>query len=325
MSVSNFVNGNFQFMSSPTRERIAAAVERLNYRPHTAGRSLRLAERLTVGMIVLDESPTYLADPFTTHVVAGLTNALDRSGYSLVLQGLRISDLGNSLLVRSVRTDGFCLMLSGRRALRRQVLEDVLQLRQPIVLFQESLAEPAKDTCSVRQDDFGGGRLLARHLLGQGARRCLMLVPDLSWPAIEERVRGVKAVIRRRPGAKFELLACGDSSFQSTQAALSAHLAHTPAPEAIIGGNDQMGIAAMKLMKQRGLRVPEDIMITGFNAFDFWQYTDPMMTTVVSPAYEIGRRGAEVLAERLKSGAFETRDVVLPVSLQLERSTGASS
>jgi DNA-binding LacI/PurR family transcriptional regulator len=50
-----------------------------------------------------------------------------------------------------------------------------------------------------------------------------------------------------------------------------------------------------------------------------------MMTTVVSPAYEIGRRGAEALAERLTSGAFETRDVVLPVSLQLERSTGASS
>ena len=82
-----------------------------------------------------------------------------------------------------------------------------------------------------------------------------------------------------------------------------------------------MGIAAMKLMAVRKLKVPNDIVITGFNAFEFSQYTSPVLTTVRSPAYELGARGGVEILHRLKEGRFSQAEIVYPVELQKGGST----
>src|SRR5262245_20291147 len=81
MTVSNFINGRLiGNMRRETQLRIQAEIERLGYRPHTMARNLRLARQLSIGMIIIDEAPHYLADPFTTEVVAGLSNELSSNG-----------------------------------------------------------------------------------------------------------------------------------------------------------------------------------------------------------------------------------------------------
>jgi LacI family transcriptional regulator len=82
-----------------------------------------------------------------------------------------------------------------------------------------------------------------------------------------------------------------------------------------MGANDQIGILAMKWLRGRGLRVPEQVAVTGYNAFEFREYSDPLLTTVRSPAYEMGARGGELLLDRLQKGAFECHEVLFPVSL----------
>ena len=82
-----------------------------------------------------------------------------------------------------------------------------------------------------------------------------------------------------------------------------------------------MGISAMKLLAARGIKIPDQVIITGFNAFEFWQYTDPVLTTVHSPAYEIGARGGEEILKRLAQGSFAQADIVYPVELQRGDST----
>ena len=77
----------------------------------------------------------------------------------------------------------------------------------------------------------------------------------------------------------------------------------------------------MKLMAAHGRRVPNDVVITGFNAFEFWQFTDPVLTTIHSPAYEMGARGGEEILARLDSGSFDRREIVFPVELQRGGST----
>jgi LacI family transcriptional regulator len=149
-----------------------------------------------------------------------------------------------------------------------------------------------------------------------------MLVPSLDWPAIREREAGVRRALSR-PGARarVDTVACGDTLLRDTQEALGGYLDRNALPDAVVAGNDQMGIAAMKLLRQRGVRVPGRVLVTGFNAFDFWQYSDPVLTSVRSPAYDIGARGAAAMLERLRAGRFGTRDIVLPVELQLGGST----
>lgn len=321
MTVSNVVRGKFGSMSDGTRARVVEAIAALGYRPHSAARHLKLARRFSVGMLVVDESPRFLADPFITELVAGLSNHLGEQGYDIVLQGMRSDQLRRSTLIQNVRTDGLCVLLSGGRGERVAALEVLHRLRQPMVLFQETVANAGADMCSVRQDDREGGRMLASLLLGGGDRELVMMIPELKWPAIGERVAGVReAIAGSGTDARLTIVPTANG-FEDMQAAVAAHIETHGVPDAVLAGNDQIGFAVTKYLTARGLAVPEDVRVTGFNAFEFWRYSDVMLTTVRSPAYQLGERGGAEILARLEEGAFPDRDVVLPVELCLGRTT----
>jgi DNA-binding LacI/PurR family transcriptional regulator len=213
-------------------------------------------------------------------------------------------------------------MLSGKDSLRRGIIETLLGLGQPLVVFQETLKFPCADLCVIRQADREGGRLVAREVLKLGARRLVALVPEVQWPAIAERIKGLRDAIAGAGAAQqLRVVKCGDGELGDTQAALARDIALHGRPDAILAGNDQMGIAAMKLMAAEGLAVPRDVAITGFNAFEFWQYTTPVLTTVRSPAYEMGARGGGEILARLNEGRFAAPEIVYPVALQPGAST----
>jgi LacI family transcriptional regulator len=317
MTVSNLINERTGTMRAETRQRIEAAIEHLGYRPHSMARSLRLARQLSIGIIIIDENPHYLADPFTTHVVAGLSNRLNSNGYGLELQGLSVEAFRSSPLIRGIRTDAICLMLSGSDRARRDIINTLLALGQPVVVFQDTLRFAGADLCVIRQADREGGRLVAREVLRLGARRLAALTPETHWPAIAERTRGIRDVLREvGGGTELRVVKCGDGEFRDTQAALNRDITENGVPDAVIAGNDQMGIAAMKLIAERGLEMPRDVAITGFNAFEFWQYTTPVLTTIRSPAYEMGYRGGGEILTRLSTGRFAHSEIVFPVELQ---------
>jgi len=321
-TVSNLINERAGTMRARTRQRIEAQIKRLGYRPHDMARGLRLAKQLSIGMIIIDDQPHYLADPFTTHIVAGLSNQLNSNGYGLLLQGLAAKSFHSSPLIRGIRTDAICIMMSGPDAMRRSIVDGLIRLGQPLVLFQDTLRFRQADLCVIRQADRDGGRLLGEEVLKLGARHLAMLVPAVRWPAIAERVRGVRDAIGKvGTRAKLRIVNCGDGELRDTQAALEADIAEQGMPGAIVAGNDQMGIAAMKLMASRHLSVPRDIAITGFNAFEFAQYTSPVLTTVRSPAYEMGARGGVEILKRLDNGRFDRPEIVYPVELQRGGST----
>ena len=82
-----------------------------------------------------------------------------------------------------------------------------------------------------------------------------------------------------------------------------------------------MGIAAMRLLADKGLNVPEDVFVSGFNAFQFRSYTEPRLTSVISPAYDMGARAGSELLQRLTVGVFADPEIVLPTCLAPELST----
>ena len=314
MTVSNVINDRFDLMSGDTRKRVEAAIDRLSYRPNLAARSLRSARRLSVGMIVVDTSPAFLADPFTTHLVAGLSNYLNERGYVLALQGVQHDAVATATLLKSMRTDALCVFLSGSPSQRKEIIETVHNVNEPMIVFQERASLKTPDVCSIRQDDRDGGRWLAEHLLERGARRLVFLVPRLVWPAFSDRESGVRDVLRKSgTGAELRRVTYQGDFFVATQEALARDIDRHGAPDAVIGGNDQIAIAAIKLLEDRRLRVPKDVAVTGFNAFGFQQYSSPVLTTVKSPAYEMGARGAEEILMRLDTGRFADPEIVFPV------------
>ena len=318
MTVSNVINGRAGAVSATTQARVLKAIEQLHYQPHAIGRRLRRNQTDAVGMLILDDAPDFLSDPFTTNMVAGLANYATEHGKSMLLQGLRSSLQERAPLLANLETDGVCAVASGELEERDELFSRVQRLGQPLVVFQERVS--GDDVCSIRQDDRAGARLLVRHLLDRGARRFYVLLPATEWPAMVEREAGFREAAGEACG-EITIVRCGNEGAGDTLAAVSRVISERGLPDAIVGGNDRMAVAAMGFLQQQGIRVPEDVKVTGFNAFDNSPLAMPALTTVRSAAYEIGRRGGEELFGRLRNGAFQTANVVIPVRFQAGNTT----
>jgi DNA-binding LacI/PurR family transcriptional regulator len=316
-TVSNVINGRKGAVGDSTREVVTRTIEALGYRPQASGRGLRNARFNAVGLLIVDDEENYLADPFNGHVVAGWTQVLHEHGYLAVLHGSPRRHIRDAIMVRQFGVDGLCVMLSGSTRERREMIRHLAGLRQPLVLIQETEPLPDEDCCAVRQDDLGGGRIIGEHLAGHGCRRLLVVLPKLEWPALQARLAGVRQAAQHvRPKAEVTVLRTPGESFAEVFAAVREHLQQEALPDAIIGGNDQIAIAAMQAVRKLGHAVPRDVRITGFNAFSVWQYTSPTLTSVASAARDIGAQAAQRMIERIESGRFSQHDVVLPVALQ---------
>ncbi|MBX6322888.1 MAG: LacI family DNA-binding transcriptional regulator, partial [Rhodospirillaceae bacterium] len=313
-TVSKVVNRITAGVSESTRLRVEAAIRDLGYRPSRIGRGLRTLRRSIIGLAIVDPSPTFLADPFTTNLVAGLTNHLSSRGFGLLLHGVKPGELESSFLVRESEADALCVSLSGPRRARLGYLRLLARLGQPFVAFQDLPDRSVEDACFIRQDDRGGAEQLARHLMARRPRRATMIVSDVSWPAIEQRVIGIRKVLAAN-GVKLDLVACDETRTEAIIGAIERLVVRRRLPDVIIGQNDQIAVAAIQVLRRHGLRVPDDVAVSGFNAFQFTSFADPPLTTVRSQAYELGRLGAEVILERLETGRFRDRELVLPVSL----------
>jgi LacI family transcriptional regulator len=315
-TVSNVINGKSSSVGEKTRKRVQKAIERMGYRPQSAGRRLRTSRRCSIAMVIVDESEAYLADGFAANMVPGFTDTLNHSGYSAVIHGCRRNEFGKSVVVQNLEVDGYCMFLSGTVSERQSITAQVEALHQPVVLVQETTIPTSPDFAVVRQDDFGGGRQLADHLLARSAQNIVFLMPELVWPAIEARVAGMRECIQKAgSSARLTLAKTPSENFDDVMLALNNYLAEHPKPDAIACANDQMGIAAMQALTSRGLKIPGDVMVTGFNGFEYRRYAEPLLTSVKSSAREIGIAAAEVLIERVESGRFRVKETLLPTLL----------
>jgi len=314
MTVSNVLNGRTQFVSAATRKRVEREIERLNYRRSTHARNLRVAEQRSIGMVIVDESPSFLTDFFTGQVVAGLANVLNGADYTLTLQGMALAALEQSMILRNYEVGGFCAMIAGPTEQRRAVINRLAELDQPLVVFQQELNAELADVCAIRQDDRGGGRLIGDHLLARRAGNLVVVAPRQIWPAVENRIAGIEdSIASAGRSARLQVVRAESESFADVQAAMASHLESNPLPDAVIGANDPIAIAAMLLLTDRGVAVPQQVRVVGFNGFEAHRYSRPHLTTVLSPAYALGERAGQAMLERLRDGRFSQAEHVLPV------------
>ena len=320
-TASNVVNGRLEMMSGATRVRIETAMRELNYRPDECARSLRLAEKRIVGLIVVDNSPRFLTDAMNTNIVAGFSNYLSVNGVGLLLTGLRLAAIEDTPLLRRDQTDALCVIPSGSSADRRQLYLRLKDTGQPVLVFQDRAPGFMADAAAVRQDERKAGALIAERVIARGARRLALLTPSQQWPAMIEREAGLRSVVATsEERVRCEAVVCGSESVADTQQAIARYVDREGLPDALIGGNDQMAIAALVWALDRHLSVPTDLRVTGFNGFEFAEYVRPRLTTVVSPAYEMGKRGAALLLKRLSDKSFEQTDLLFDVALRVGES-----
>ena len=312
MTVSNVVNGRTSQMSKETREKVQAVIEQLDYRPNHAAKTLRTKSSLSIGMVILDDVPEFLADTYTSQVVSGLSNYLADRNYSLILQGIRSQSIQKKSILEEIHSDGICAILSGNKETREKIIKKILNLNLPFVLIQDKY--PDHRIYSITQDDFKAGQLIAEYLVKKDCKRFIFLSPSQNWPAIEQRIIGVEKILSEK-NLNFEIVECGNEGLIDTKSALLNYIHERGLPEAIIGGNDKMALAAIRTLSEKGIGVPIDVKITGFNAFESTSYITPNLVSVQSKAYEMGIEAGKILIDTIKNKVIDVKEITFPVSL----------
>jgi DNA-binding LacI/PurR family transcriptional regulator len=320
-TVSNLLNGRGHEMGSETRERVAQAMVALDYRPNVTARGLRSSKTRALGFLVLDDDAKFLADPMTDMVIAGAGDVTRERGYGLLIQSARIGELDDALLrpLRESRVDGAIMYLSGEPTSRGVYTKRVEELGYPCVLFGES---SDNGISSVVADNTDGAYRLAAHLLERGHRQIAFVSARTSWPMIEDRYSGYRAALQDHgvPLLRELQLFRGRWDAASGAAMADALFELKEPPTAIMAANDLLALGVMRAAQQRGLRIPEDVAICGFNNFDFAAFVNPPLTTVALPVYEMGRAAATILIDGMEGGSSpETKS--FPVEVIVREST----
>jgi LacI family transcriptional regulator len=313
MTVSNVVRGKTQLVKLETRRRVEESIARLNYRPNLSARSLRLSENRSVGIVIADPDPAFLTDPFISRLVSGLSNYLSGLDYTLDVQGVAPERFEYATILKKSGNDALCAILCGPKELRKTHFEHLQRLGPPLIVFQEVFQSRSGNVALIHQDDLAGGALIARHRLKK--RAIVFVRPMLDWCAIEQREKGLRAVLSKETkGVDLKTLLVPSEGFDDVAQTVREYLS-SRIPDAIVAATDSMAGAVLSACEAHGARVPQDIAVTGFNGFDVWRYTRPTLTTVISPAYEMGRYAGELLLERLHRREFSKRSATFPVSL----------
>lgn len=276
-----------------TRERILDAVSSLGYAPNFAGRALRLARTGALGLIVPDvTSPIYM------DLRRGVEWAAKQHGY-LVLMGnadeLELPDGFYARLVAERRIDGVLLQ-------RTEYINDanfwrVAQTDLPTVLVNSRLA---KWTGSVILDDERGAALATRHLIDLGHTRIGLIGGPRALDWTSRRRKGF-AQAMREANLPVRWIAVGGHEADTGRAAMERVLAQSPRPTAVVVANVLSAVGALTAVLRAGLTVPRDLSIIALH--DTWlaEHTQPALTTVKLPLYELGVKAVQMLLDRIRT------------------------
>jgi LacI family transcriptional regulator len=280
-TVSRFLNGTAK-VSEEKRRAIEAVIERLNYRPNVLAQNLKTGTTRTIGVLTQSLVSGYFAD-----AMAGIDDALKATGYApLIVSGHwhAEEEAERVELLIARRVDGL-VILSGK--LKDAQIRKLAQ-RVPIVAFGRELAD--KQAYGFRLDNYKAACEAVDYLLVQGHRNIAFIGGPLDQDDALARLKGYRDTLARH-GIRVEpqLVLAGDFFEPGGLLAVERLLESGQRFSAIFAGNDLTAYGARLALYRRGIRVPEDVSIIGFDDLHSSMFTTPPLTTMRQPLFDVGR------------------------------------
>ena len=317
-TASKALNGRGR-LRRETREQVLAAADQLGFRPNTLARGLLEGRTYTVGLVTDDSFGR-----FSLPVLLGAESALDAGRISAFMCDTRADPARERHYVEQLvdrRVDG--IIVSGRRTEARQPLAGA-ELRDgiPVVYAMTRTNDP--DDIAVIPDDEQGGALAARHLYQDGRRRIGHITGPERFQVSHDRARGLGSVLRGNGLTLAGSVLRGEWSEEWGREGARILLESAPDVDAVVCGSDQIARGVVDTLLARGVRVPQDVAVTGFDNWEPMALGCPTaLTTVDMNLEEIGRKAADELLA-LIDGTEKPEPGVrkMPCRLVIRRSTG---
>lgn len=313
-TVSNVLNGASN-VGEATRTRVLEAVEKLNYRPNTIARSLRKSQTATIGLITDD-----IEGVFTMSMMRGVVDTAGAQGFAAFLFNTYkdMAQEKNYLqILMDKQVDGVIIM-SGYRVRERSA--PALGLGQIPVVYLYQYTTDVQVPCVI-PDDLGGGMLATEHLLRAGRRRIGLINGPLHYEASRMRMDGYRQALQAA-GLPFEPgLTRNGRWFENCGYEMACELLALPQPpDALFCASDSLASGALDALRERGLRVPDDVAVIGFDNRSFSAHQRPPLTTVALPLYEMGTLATDLLLAAIQQSPPEARIYQVPCTLVVRES-----
>ena len=321
-TVSRIIN-NHPYVREQVRERVLQVIRDTDYQPHLAARSLATRRTHMVGVVIPQSVATVFTDPFFSFLLCGVTQACNTHRYQLLLSLFNDPAGPQEMyrqLVRGGHLDGV-IVASAR--VDEPLIGRLLNDGMPFVLVGR---HPDQGVSYVDVDNVAAAQTAVEHLIRLGHQRVATITGPLSTTSGEDRLEGYRRALEaHRLPADESLVVEGD--FTEASGAAAARRLLPLSPSAIFAASDVMAVGALKVIREHGLRVPQDVALVGFDDIPMAAALDPALTTVRQPIEQLGSMAAGLLLNRLENptdGLAPVDRVILPAKLVVRESCGVS-
>jgi LacI family transcriptional regulator len=298
-------------ISEETRRRVLEAVKILDYKPNAIARSLAKQKTEAIAFFVLD-----IANPVFPNMARGIEDVARHNGYTLLLcntDGKSLRELRYMNLMLERRVDGVIV-----GALSNEEVSRLARKKNMPLVILEHPRLPEHDV--VYADNIQGSYEAVKYLIELGHTRIAHITINPESIIVRERIEGYKKALEDAKIPFDENLLKIFYDQVNEEIAINELFSLPNPPTAIFAFSDFMAIQIMKILIKRGIRIPQDISIVGFDD-TLANLTIPELTTVSQPFYEMGVKAAEVLIERLKNPDLPIQHIKLPTKLVIRDST----
>ncbi|EKF9835101.1 substrate-binding domain-containing protein [Vibrio cholerae] len=313
-TVSHVINKS-RFVSDEIAERVNNAAQQLNYAPSALARSLKMNRTKTIGMLV-----TTSTNPFFGEVVKGVERSCYHKGYNLILcntegDNQRMKASINTLLQK--RVDGLLLMCSTLEGERLDVFDRYPDI--PIVVMDWGPILFASD--KIQDNSLQGGYMAAKHLIECGHKEIGCITGPLIRHQAQMRYEGYKRALAEAGIAMNpDWIVESDFECEGGYQAFEKLYQRGKLPSALFVSNDMMAMGVIQAASQRGLRVPDDLSLIGYDDVHIAKFMTPALTTIHQPKYRLGKAAVDTLLYRLENPDTTAQVVQLEPTLVVRNS-----
>ncbi|MEO8094035.1 MAG: LacI family DNA-binding transcriptional regulator [Pseudolysinimonas sp.] len=309
-TVSRVVNGS-DHVSPDVVVTVNAAIDRLNYVPNRAARSLANRQTMAIALVVPEDTNRFFGDPFFADVVQGITQGLESSDYVLNLQLATPSSPSNKTIryLLGGNVDG-AIVVSHHSG---DDFFTTLDATLPVVFGGRPYRPEMHTNNYVDVDNAAGAAMGTQYLLDKGRRRIGTIAGPVNMQAAVDRTEGWLGVVTAA-GLATNLVVHGDYTAASGAAGMRELLEREPDIDGMFIASDLMATGAVSVLRERGRIVPDDVAVVGFDDSLAATSGEIRLTTVHQPSREMGREMAKMLLALLRGEATE-RQRILPTHM----------
>ena len=306
-----------------TREKVLTAIKQLNYVPSLAARGIASGRTSIIGLVSPYTPLQLLHDPHLQGNLCGIEEILNEHDYALLIATAKREHESSSSyerLLRSNYIDG-AVVMETQESKSPDLHRQLSQQRYPWVILGYPVG--MVPSYCVHADDLQGAQRMTEHLISLGHRRIGVIEVKDSAYASEERVRGFRQMLTHKglPYDKSLVVASSDWTSEAGYEVVPKLLERPDRPTAIFAVNDRMALGVLQWARERGLRVPEDLSVVGFDDIPAAITSFPPLTTIRQPSIQMGHEAIKLLFKLLEGGTTASR-VVVNTDLVVRASSG---